>query len=157
MCHDPGARPPFPPISGGTGEAAGRQLVLTAADGNRFSAFASTAERPGGAGMVILPDVRGLHPFYQDLAVRFAEAGVHATAIDYFGRTAGVGPRGEDFEYMPHVDQTNPDSIAQDVAAAAAHVRAPDGGGAAAVLTVGSASAAGTRSTRPPGATAWPG
>jgi carboxymethylenebutenolidase len=137
MCHDPGARPPFPPISGGAGDAAGRELVLTAADGNRFSAFSATAGRAGGAGMVVLPDVRGLHPFYQDLAIRFAEAGIHATAIDYFGRTAGVGPRSEDFEYMPHVDQTRPEAIAQDVAAAVAHVRAPDGGGAAAVSTVG--------------------
>ena len=32
--------------------------------------------------MVILPDVRGLHAFYEDLAVRFAEAGIHATTFD---------------------------------------------------------------------------
>jgi carboxymethylenebutenolidase len=137
MCYDPGARPPLSPISGGAGEAAGRDVILTASDGNRFSAFTATAEKAGGAGMVILPDVRGLHPFYQDLALRFAEAGVHATALDYFGRTAGVGPRGEDFEHSPHVEQTRPDSVAQDVAAAVAHVRAPEGGSAAAVYTVG--------------------
>ena len=41
-----------------------------------------------------------------ELAERFAEAGHHAVAIDYFGRTAGVGARDEDFEYMPHVEQT---------------------------------------------------
>ncbi len=55
---------------------------------------------------MVLPDVRGLHPFYEELALRFAEAGVDAIAIDYFGRTAGVGKRGADFEYMPHVGQT---------------------------------------------------
>ena len=43
-----------------------------------------------GAGIVILPDVRGLHPFYEELALRFAENGVDAIAIDYFGRTAGT-------------------------------------------------------------------
>jgi carboxymethylenebutenolidase len=87
--------------------------------------------------MVILPDVRGLHHFYRELALRFAEAGIHATALDYFGRTAGIGPRDEGFEYMPHVMQAEPDTIAADVAAAAAHVRSPEGGAATAVFTVG--------------------
>jgi carboxymethylenebutenolidase len=126
-----------PAISGGAEEAAGREVVLTAADGNRFAAFTATAAASGGAGVVILPDVRGLHSFYQDLAVRFAEAGVHATALDYFGRTAGVGTRGDGFDHRPHVDQTEPDSVARDVAAVVAHVRSPQGGAAAAVYTVG--------------------
>src|SRR5207249_418704 len=137
MCYETSARPPLPPIAGGAGAAEGRELILTSADGTRFSAYTATVEQPGGPGMVILPDVRGLHAFYQDLAVRFAEAGVHATAFDYFGRTAGVGPRDDDFDYMPHVQGTKPDTIAQDVAAAVAHVRSAEGGAAKAVFTVG--------------------
>jgi carboxymethylenebutenolidase len=86
---------------------------------------------------VILPDVRGLHPFYTELAERFAEAGVHATAMDHFGRTAGVGERGESFDHQPHVAQTTPEGIATDVAAAVAHVRSPEGGTADRVFTVG--------------------
>ena len=35
--------------------------------------------------------------------MRFAEHGVDAIAIDYFGRTAGIGDRGPDFDYRPHV------------------------------------------------------
>jgi carboxymethylenebutenolidase len=97
---------------------------------------ALTAE-PAAPGVVILPDVRGLHPFYRDLAERFAQAGVHATAIDYFGRTAGIGERGEGFEYRVHVDQTTPDTVAVDVAAAVTHVRSEEGGGASRVFTVG--------------------
>ena len=137
MCYDDTARPPFPPIAGGAGGVVTRDLVLTAADGNRFAAFSAVHPSEGGPGIVILPDVRGLHAFYQDLAVRFAEAGVHATAFDYFGRTAGVGPRDDDFDYMPHVQGTKPDTIAQDVAAAVAHVRSAEGGAAKAVFTVG--------------------
>ncbi len=95
------------------------------------------AEKPGGPGIVILPDVRGLHAFYQDLALRFAELGVHATAFDYFGRTAGIGTRDDEFEYMPHVERTHPDTIAADVAAAVAHVRSAQGGASDAVFTVG--------------------
>ena len=53
--------------------------------------------------MIVLPDVRGLHPYYEELALRFAERGIDAIAIDYFGRTAGDRARGDDFEYMPHV------------------------------------------------------
>jgi carboxymethylenebutenolidase len=140
MCYDANARPPLPPIAGGAGAASGHETILTADDGNDFAAFSATHDRPGGPGIVILPDVRGLHPFYQELAVRFAEAGVHATAFDYFGRTAGIGAgsaRGEDFEYMPHVGQARPETIAADVASAAAHVRSVDGGAAVSVFTVG--------------------
>jgi carboxymethylenebutenolidase len=137
MCYQTNALPPLPPIAGGAGEAEGRDLVLTSADGTRFGAYTATAEQPGGPGIVILPDVRGLHAFYQNLALRFAEAGVHATAFDYFGRTAGVGTRDDDFEFMPHVELTHPDTIAADVAAAVAHVRSPGGGAADAVFTVG--------------------
>lgn len=137
MCHQTNARPPLPPIAGGAGPADGRDLVLTSADGTRFAASTATAERSGGPGIVILPDVRGLHPFYQDLALRFAEAGAHATAFDYFGRTAGVGTRGDDFQHEPHVEQTQEETVAADVAAAVAHVRSGEGGGATAVFTVG--------------------
>ncbi len=138
MCHDAIARPPHPPIAGGAGAVAdGRELELTAEDGNRFAAYSATAARAGGPGIVILPDIRGLHVFYQELALRFAEAGIHATAIDYFGRTAGIGDRGEGFDWQAHVQQTKPDTIALDAAAAVAHVRSPEGGGADRVFTVG--------------------
>src|SRR6266571_4321808 len=137
MCYDATARPPLPPITGGAGIGGEQELVLTAADGNRFAAYGVTTDTVGGPGIVILPDIRGLHEFYKDLAVRFAEAGVHAVAFDYFGRTAGIGSRGDDFDYMPHVQQTKPDTIAADAEAAVAHVRSTEGGGATAVFTVG--------------------
>lgn len=137
MCHEPTARPPLPPIAGGAGTAGSGELVLEAADGNRFLAHSALTARPVASGVVILPDVRGLHPFYKDLAERFAAAGVHATAIDYFGRTAGTGERDADFDFRAHIEQTEPDAIARDVAAAVAHVRSPAGGNAPAVFTVG--------------------
>jgi carboxymethylenebutenolidase len=140
MCYDDIARPPLPPIGGAAVSVEGHGLELTAADGNRFAAYAALAAHGGGGpGMAVLPDVRGLHPFYRELAERFAEAGIHATAMDYFGRTAGrdVSGRGEDFEYMPHVQQTAPDTLAADVAATVAHLRSPEGGGATSVFTVG--------------------
>src|SRR4051794_10558720 len=98
------------------GGAAGERLELSSADGTQFSAYLARAEGP--TGVVVLPDVRGLFRFYEQLAERFAAAGHPAIAIDYFGRTAGLGPRDEDFDYMPHVKQTTPEQIAQDVAAA---------------------------------------
>jgi carboxymethylenebutenolidase len=87
--------------------------------------------------VVILPDVRGLHPFYEELALRFTEAGVHATAIDYFGRTAGIGDRGDDFDYQKHSALTEDPTVTIDVAAGIAHVRSAEGGEASAVFTVG--------------------
>ena len=61
---------------------------LTSADGTCFMAYAARATSPTGAGMIVIPDVRGLHQYYKELALRFAEAGVDAVAIDFFARTA---------------------------------------------------------------------
>jgi carboxymethylenebutenolidase len=137
VCYDDSARPPLPPISGGAAIREARLHELVAADGTRFAAYSATTTIPGQPGIAILPDVRGLHPFYEELAERFAEAGVNATAIDYFGRTAGVSRRDEGFDYEPHIEQTSADDIAADTAAAVAHRRSPEGGGAEAVFTVG--------------------
>lgn len=135
MCHGPESSPPYPPIRGGSGT--GREIELKAADENRFAAFSATTDQEAAPAVVLLPDVRGLHGFYQELALRFTEAGIHATAIDYFGRTAGASMRGDDFEFMPHVQKTRPETVSADVDAAVAHVRTPDGGGASRVFTVG--------------------
>jgi carboxymethylenebutenolidase len=123
MCFDLDSQPPVNPLHGS--DAHGEELTLTSADGTPFAAYRAHADtsRRTGAGIVILPDVRGLYQFYKDLAMRFAEAGVEAIAIDYFGRTAGLTARTDDFEYMPHVMQTNAAQIRDDVAAALAQLR----------------------------------
>src|SRR5438132_5067649 len=100
MCYSTDARPPDHGLHGEI--AASDDLVLTAADGNRFAARAARPAKPSGAGLVILPDVRGLHSFYKDMACRFAEAGVDPVAIDYFGRTAGMGERTDEFDHTVH-------------------------------------------------------
>ena len=135
MCYSDEARPPLPPISGAAADHG--ELTLTAADGNKLAAYFARAEKPTGAGMVVLPDVRGLHEFYKDLARRFAEAGIDSVAIDYFGRTAGIGDRSDSFEYMPHVQQTTVEGIRDDTAAAIDHLKSKDGGAVKTVFTVG--------------------
>ncbi|MEK6275335.1 MAG: dienelactone hydrolase family protein [Actinomycetota bacterium] len=135
MCFDLDSLPPITPIEGGAIDH--RDLVLASADGNRFAAFAALPEEPGGNGVVLLPDVRGLYRFYEELALRFAEHGLAAVAIDYFGRTAGTEKRGDDFEYMEHVAQTTPDAIQADVRAGVEYLRSTEGGSAGAVFTVG--------------------
>jgi carboxymethylenebutenolidase len=131
MCFEHDSLPPVPPIEGGA--VAHENVVLEAADGNRFAAFAAYPEEPGAKGVVILPDVRSLYRFYEELALRFAERGFPGLAIDYFGRTAGVGKRGEDFDYPEHVAQTTPEGIRADVRAAVEHLR----GSAPSIFTVG--------------------
>jgi carboxymethylenebutenolidase len=116
MCYDLDARPPIPPVSGGAAD--GEDIVLTAQDGNRFAAYTAFSDRPGGPQVLIFPDVRGLHQFYKELALRFAETGIRALAIDYFGRTAGIGPRDEGFDYRTHVEQVQWPTFLVDVAAA---------------------------------------
>jgi carboxymethylenebutenolidase len=135
MCYSDDATVPLPPISGGAADQG--DFVLTSSDGTKFAAYFARASKPSGAGMAILPDVRGLHHFYKELAQRFAEAGIDAVAIDYFGRTAGISDRGEEFEYRPHVEKTSPDNIREDVASAVAYLKSKDGGAVRSVFTVG--------------------
>jgi carboxymethylenebutenolidase len=135
VCFDYDSTPPIPIISGGA--VSHEDLVLKARDGARFSAFAAVPDETARAGVVVLPDVRGLYRFYEELALRFAERGIAAVAIDYFGRTAGVGKRDEGFEYREHVDQTTPEGIQADVAAAVEWLRSPAGGLPGAIFTVG--------------------
>jgi carboxymethylenebutenolidase len=132
MCFDLDSAPPIPPISGAA--VSHEDLVLEATDGNRFAAFAAIPEEPADAGVVVLPDVRGLYRFYEELVLRFAERGIAAVAIDYFGRTAGVEKRDADFEYRPHVDQTSEDTVQADIGAAVDWLR---GRGLRSVFTVG--------------------
>jgi carboxymethylenebutenolidase len=132
MCFDLDSEPPIPAIEGGAVDH--RDLELDSADGNRFAAFAALPEEPTDTGVVILPDVRGLYRFYEELALRFAERGIVAIAFDYFGRTAGVEKRGEDFDYPEHVQQTKPEQVQSDVRAAVDWLRGQD---ADSIFTVG--------------------
>jgi carboxymethylenebutenolidase len=135
MCFDNDARPPLPPIRGGALDA--RDLILTSQDGTSFAAHAARADNPSGAGIVIIPDVRGLAPYYEELTLRFAEAGVDAVALDFYARTAGAEKRAEGFEYEPHVAQLDPHAVDDDVAAAVSFLRSPEGGAPERLYTVG--------------------
>ena len=133
MCFDTDSRPPVPVISGGSLDA--QDIVLESPDGNRFGAYLARAASPTGAGIVILPDVRGLHSYFRELALRFAERGVDAIAIDYFGRTAGIGDRDHDFPHMDHVPQTSYAGLRADIETAAAHLR--EAAGVTSLFTTG--------------------
>ena len=135
VCYGDDARPPLPPVAGAAADQG--DLELTSADGTRVAAYFARAASPTGAGVLILPDVRGLHQFYKELAQRFAEAGIDAVAIDYFGRTADDHDRGESFQYRPHVEQTKPETVDADASAGLAFLRSPDGGSVRSVFSVG--------------------
>lgn len=65
MCYDMSARPPIPAAS-----------------------TASPGHDPRAVGVVVLPDIRGRAPFYDELCVRLAEAGHPALAVDWYGHDA---------------------------------------------------------------------
>jgi carboxymethylenebutenolidase len=132
MCFEIDSEPPIPRIAGAA--VSHDSLTLEASDGNIFAAFRAMPDGPASTGVVILPDVRGLYRFYEELALRFAERGYVALAFDYFGRTAGAEKRDDDFEYMPHVQQTKPGLIQEDIGACVRHVRALD---CTSIFTVG--------------------
>jgi carboxymethylenebutenolidase len=121
MCFDLDSDPPITPVAGAAVER--KSLELSASDGARFGAFHAMPATRTGSAIVILPDVRGLHRYYEELAVRFAEVGIEAVAIDYFGRTAGIGSRGEEFDYAAHVPLTTWAGLTADITAAVEYLR----------------------------------
>jgi carboxymethylenebutenolidase len=122
MCFAHDSRPPIAAIAGAAVDH--REVVLESADGNRFAAFQALASAPNGTGMLVLPDVRGLSSYYEELALRFAERGVDALAIDYYGRTAGPSRRDEAFDHAAHTPRCTWAGLQADVAAGLAALRA---------------------------------
>jgi carboxymethylenebutenolidase len=123
MCHDPNS---VPPVEGASHDASGDRIILESRDGAEFAAFHAVCEGDPGSAVVVLPDVRGLYPFYEQLAIRLAENGHDAVAVDYFGRTAGTGERDESFPFRDHVEKTTLEGVTADVSAAVAHLREHD-------------------------------
>jgi carboxymethylenebutenolidase len=121
MCFTSDQHPPEPPRSSDVGHHG--SVALTAADGNPFSAFEAVPVTPRGASLVLLPDVRGMHAFYTDLALCFAQAGIDTVTLDPYGRSAGLTARDDDFDYMAHAKRLTPQGLLADAAAAAARLR----------------------------------
>jgi len=135
MCFDLDSRPPIDSIAGGSLDAG--PITLTSADGTEFRAFGARPANPSGAGILILPDVRGLHPFFEELALRHAERGIAAVAIDYFGRTAGTTPQPDDFDHQPHVAACSWAGLEGDIRAGIEFLRSDAGGAPRSTFTTG--------------------
>ena len=132
MCFGDDALPPHPPSPGEV--AASGELLLRSADGTEFAAYSATPGAASHRGIVVLPDVRGLHGFFKALTRHFAEAGMHTVTMDWFGRSAGVEERDDDFPWKEHVAQLDPARVDEDVRACIDHLRSQ---GATSIFTVG--------------------
>jgi carboxymethylenebutenolidase len=132
MCFDTDALPPDPARTGML--EASERTTLAADDGNRFASTIARTREPASVGIAIIPDVRGLHRYYERLAEHLADAGVHAVAIDPYGRTAGAEHREDGFDYSEHRAATRDEGLRVDVRAAAETLR---GTGATAVVSMG--------------------
>ncbi|MEO6145211.1 MAG: dienelactone hydrolase family protein [Dermatophilaceae bacterium] len=125
MCFSSDQHPPLPPKSSEVGAHGPNELI--AHDGNRFRAYDASPVTRRGASLVLLPDIRGMHPYYTDLALAFATAGIDTVAIDPYGRTAGPTARDEGFEFMPHAKELTSEQVLADSHAAAARLRERSG------------------------------
>lgn len=125
MCHDANSAPPI--FSEPRTAVHSRRQILTSPGQDQFAAFLAMPEKSTGTGVVILPDIRGLHPFYEQLALRVAEQGHNALAIDYFGRTAGTAPRDASFHHMEHILRVSRQTIDADILTAASFLGSPEG------------------------------
>ena len=134
MCFDDDSHPPMPLSDDSS--ARGRELSLQASDGAAIIAYIATPGDQSVGQALILPDVRGLHNFYRELALRFADVGIQALVIDYFGRTAPYDKRDDTFQYMPHVERMTPETFSLDLAAGISYLRS-QGGAPTPLVTVG--------------------
>jgi len=125
MCHDTNSTPPI--FSEPKTVVHSRRQILTSPDRAQFAAFLAKPEETTGTSVVILPDIRGLHPFYEQLALHVAEQGHAALAIDYFGRTAGTAPRDESFQHVEHILRVSRQTIDADILTAASFLRSAGG------------------------------
>lgn len=121
MCSDPDSRPPLEPDP--EAQASGRHATLTAADGASLSVYLAAPAVASSIGIIVLPDYHGLTPFYEALALRFAEVGIEALAVDYYGRSAPPPPRGPEFDHVAHSHQTTWAGLQADAVAAAGFLR----------------------------------
>ena len=112
-------------------------LILTSSDRASFSAFRAEPKRPSGIGVIVLPDMRGLHRFYEQLAIGLASQGHTALATDYYGRTAGTQPRDDSFPFMQHIMRVNRKTLDEDMLTAVDYLRSPEGNSCQTVLALG--------------------
>lgn len=122
MCFGAEAAPPAPARSGLL--AGSEWVTLHARDGAAPAATVARTTVPEAPGVVILPDNRGLQPYYDQLAQTFADAGVHAVALDPFSRTAGTSHRDADFDPAPHRAVVTDAHLVADAAAGGDALRA---------------------------------
>lgn len=121
MCFGPEAEPPAPPRSGLL--AGSERITLQAGDGAAPAATVARTAADDAPGVVLLPDIRGLQPYYERLAEAFAGAGVHAVALDFYSRTAGTAYRDADFDQAPHRAAVTDAHLTADAAAGADALR----------------------------------
>jgi carboxymethylenebutenolidase len=140
MCENHDSAPPASPRRTSAVARSG-SLQLTALDGNQAAAYVAHPAAPSGVGVVVIPAMRGLLPFYEDLTGELAQAGLDAIAVDLYGRTAGASPRDETFDFATHYELVRePGAVAgtdADVAAAVDYLHAPAGGAVSAVFSLG--------------------
>ena len=137
MCFELDSAPADPADLGGA-PVRSEDLVLEAADGTRFAAFAALPDEPARASASSSSRTSaGSTASTRSSRCASPSAATPRVAFDYFGRTAGVAKRDDEFPYMDHVAQTTPEGIQQDVARRRRAPALAAGGGCKVVFTVG--------------------
>ncbi|GAB3303652.1 dienelactone hydrolase family protein [Epidermidibacterium keratini] len=124
MCFAPDATPP--PLPSGKSPLTGSDITVASTDGTKVPAYHVIPEEPNGRGVVVLPDIRGLYPFYKNLAGSFAAEGFEAIVLDYFARSDAPAERGPDFDPWPYVKATEVEQVQADINAAKSQLQASD-------------------------------
>ena len=116
-------------------QAATVEAIVLDAEGAKIEALHA---RPAGAplgGVVVVPDIGGLRPLYEDICRRLATHGLAVCAVEIFSRLAAAraGPLGLEAR-RAQAGELYDDFVMEDLAEAADHLVAVDGVSGIAVL-----------------------
>lgn len=124
MCYPDGSAPP--PFPGDATPATLTRGAVRPRTGSPFRVAHAVPARSRRVAAIVLPDGRGLHPFYERFAHALAGAGVEALAMDLYGRTAGIAPRDGGFDSRAHSSQLRWAQVRADLRVVAARLRGDD-------------------------------
>lgn len=128
MCFDDNSIPPeFP---GSVWYTRSKTRVLDSADGGRFRVVlaepVADADHLGEPlpAVLVLPDGRGLHPYYERMVSGLASVGARALTMDPYGRTAGTAAtRPPNFGSGEHSTALRWEQLQMDLVAAVDNLR----------------------------------
>jgi carboxymethylenebutenolidase len=116
------------------GQTATVDHITLDVEGTPVPAYHARPEGEALGGVVVIPDIRGLRPLFEDICRRLATHGLAVCAPETFARLIPPGGALDLEERQARAGELHDDVVLEDLAEAADHLAAADGVGSVAVM-----------------------